>query len=544
MPPLVVQLVEVAVFDFAKVKVDVETLLSNSSKLAKFDPSAATDNALSLTVDGHIQVINKEEGVEEITKLVGMLSFDLEYRQFFATEKQILIWHFSQLLPYLEQRWLHLKRLPIDTLRQYHDNSMQLQGFYQLCKNLSSQLSAFNHIIAQSENHHRQDWSSRFSLVQHGLSNKLKEIVDEAIHFIEKIKKERKEKLTIDTPNMNLLAIGPFIVAQPVVRPIPREYSLGIVKINEIRYEAKAYFQTFRDTWLNPEKYQFTGKLRFRIFQGAQDIHASVLIYPSWNLSPPTETTETELNTVSVHNKLRTLYKDHPCGSIKFEALTLHANFIDIHTHVTANEILPYCATLVDIAKSHNMQEVTIFAPYEYSAVMFAFGFYSQRNDAHAPNREQQLNQVEHAHTAGIETPLLPIYNRQVAGTGEKLLRPFSFNLDEIGKRPVYITESRIQTTYANILTKSTITQHDDCENGLLPEFLQIPNRFTGVFFSIREREITGRLRRPAVTYGMSPVQYETLNKDHELQDYAFTDPDASKHCKHRQMLTLKRKMI
>ncbi|MGE3318748.1 MAG: hypothetical protein AB7I18_05575 [Candidatus Berkiella sp.] len=529
--------------DFTNTKVDIGTLLSNSNALAKFDPHK---NRLRLTDDLHIVVISNEENVDHLAQLMSELSFTQEAEDTFATEKRILIWHFSQLLPFLQERFTHLRNLPIDTLRQYHDNSMQLQGFYQLCNNLSSQLTAFKQIIQQLEKPHEREWSSLFFLVQQGLSKQLTEVFNNFDSFIQQVKRQRKEKLTVDTLDIQVRAIGPLLVAGPIVRAMPREYSLGIVKIGDIRYEAKAYFQTFKDTWQNPDKFQFTGKLRFRIFQGDDRIHAAVVAYPCRELESFTEATLEVLNMHSTHETLKALYQAHPVGAIKFEPAHLRANFVDLCTHVTANEILPYCATLVDIASSHQMQRVTVFAPYQHSAVMYTCGFRTQTDDPHAPNKEQQKNQVEHAFAAGVETPILTRYRRQVTVGHEQkeLLRPFSFNLHEIETAPVYLTESRVKTTYAKLLQRSTITQHEDCEQGLLPEVLQIPLHFTGVIKSLREREITGRLKRPALTYARQPVDYQTLNKDQELQDYAFADPEAATQSQRRKMLVLKKKMI
>lgn len=531
---------------FTHTKVNVDTLLANSNTLTKFNPSGTTNNALQITADGQIKVVSKEDTVEMLVELFGELSVANEAKRSFAAEKKILAWHFSQLLPYLQQRLTHLRTLPIDTLRQYHDNSMQLQGFYQLCNNITSQLAAFNQLVTQLENPHKNDWSTRFNLVQQGLSKQLEQVVDNALTFIQQVKKLRKEKLSVNRSLPQLHVVGPLMVIQSVDRAMPLEYSLGVIKISEQRYEAKAHFQTLRSTWDSAEKFQFTGNLKCKLFQGDTAIHAAVVLRPSWNFIAPTETTEDELNADSALETLRAQYLAHPVGAIRFEPCQLRAHFVELCTHVSADEILPYCATIIDIARSHQMQQITVFAPYQHSAIMMACGFRILKSDAHEPTTAQQSNQVEHAFAAGVETPILPRYRRQVAvnNVQKELLRPFSFYLDQIDTTPVYLTESRVKTTYAQLLQKSTITQHEDCEHGLLPEVLQIPLRFTGAFDALRAREISGRLKRPAVTYAVEPVNYQALDNDQRLQDYAFADPEAAKQSQHQKMLVLKRKMI
>lgn len=528
-------------------KVSVDILLSNCSVLARFNPQDKNNNAIKLNANGNIEVISKETGLQEIDEITGMLntlSLTQESRETFATEKKILIWHFSQLIPYLHERLAHLIHLPIDTLRQYHDNSMQLQGFYQLCNNQVLQLSALNESFKIADNVNKHNWSFLFQLLQNSLSNQLENIIADASKLIEQIKIQRKQKLTVNTFDFNLHVFGPLIIPERIERVIPKDYPLGIIKIGEQRYEAKAYFQTFRSTWDTPEKFQFTGKLRFKLFLEAEPMHASVVVYPNWDFQPPTETTESELNKESTHQKLKSLYQTHPIGAIKFEPVNLRANFTELCPHVSANELLPYCATIVDIARSHHMQEVTIFAPYQYSVIMYAYGFQIQPNDLHAPSKEQQKIQVEHAFETGIETPILQQYSRQAQQGNQQLLRPFTLKLEQLDTAPVYLTQSRVKTTYAKLLSRSTMTQHDDCEQGLLPEVLQIPLKFTGILHSLRLRETTGRLRLPAVTFGVEPVTYQSLDNDAALENYALSDSEAAKQSQHSKMLVLRKKRI
>ncbi|MCS5711505.1 hypothetical protein [Candidatus Berkiella aquae] len=70
---------------------------------------------------------------------------------------------------------------------------------------------------------------------------------------------------------------------------------------------------------------------------------------------------------------------------------------------------------------------------------------------------------------------------------------------------------------------------------------MQIPLKFTGNLYHLRQREATGKLKRPAVTFATEKVDYQALDKDEKLQNYAFSDPVAAELSQYQKMLVLKR---
>jgi hypothetical protein len=530
--------------NFVNNSIDVQTLLSNATELAKFTPNSPTYNALKITAGGKIQVITKETEIDELSESLQRLSLSDEKMDTFAQEKIILIWHFSQLLPYLQYRLAQLRNMPIDTLRQYHDNSMQLQGFYQLSNNLILQLATFNQLINPIENPRKKFWTLEFNLLQQYLSSDLEQIVTSAQQFMAQIIKQRKEKLTLDTPELQIQQIGPFMIAGQITRAMPIKYKLGEVKVGAQSYDVKAYFQTYRDTWQTLSKFQFTGKLNISISDAEGALHASLLAFPSWDREPLTEMSQKELDSAKecTHNKVKTHYGTNPIGAVSFEPVTLRASFTNLCLHVTANAVLPYLITLVGIAKSNSISDVTVYAPYNYSAIMYAYGFYLAHGDVQNPTREEQKNVVEHSFAAGIETPILNTRLNRRDANNSPLLRPFCFSLHGLDTRSIYATEARVKTTFSKLLKESTVHEQDKC--GILPEVLQIPLTFTGHFNSIREREMTGKLKKPAVIYAMNPVNYQALDNSEELQNYAFADTAASEKSQYKKMLLLKKKII
>jgi hypothetical protein len=188
------------------------------------------------------------------------------------------------------------------------------------------------------------------------------------------------------------------------------------------------------------------------------------------------------------------------------------------------------------------MSEVTVYAPYNQSAIMYALGFYPLPTDKMNPNFEQQKNTVENAYIAGIDVPYLNENLNRRTDTNNPLLRPFCFNTHLLATRPVYATEARIKTTYAKLLSDSSISRYDHGTEGILSEVLQIPLKFTGALFALRERETTGRLRKPSVSVDVCSVDYQALEKNAELQNYAFSDTAASVQAQYKKMLTHRKK--
>ncbi|HRE31751.1 MAG TPA: hypothetical protein PLD88_07255 [Candidatus Berkiella sp.] len=512
--------------------IDTKTLLLNTTKLAKFTPNNASNNALQILKGNKIQVVTKETSLAE--------EYD-ERKNSYAQEKMILAWHFSLLLPYLQERLSELIEMPIDTLHRYHDNSMQLQGFYQLCQNLTTQLINHQKSIHQLENPQKQHWSTGFRLLQNNLSNDLQQIVMTAQNVITQIIKQRKIKLTHEEHGLQIHTAGNFLGIQRVIRTIPLKYPLGAIKVGEQRYEVRAHLQSYRLTWSTPTKFQFTGKLNVSVLDNEQPIHAALLIYPSWDKQPLVEMTLANLNAAHdfAHNKFLKQYTENPIGDIRFEPVALRANFERLCSHATSNTIAPYFITLVSIAKSHSIDQITIYAPYHYSSIMYAYGFYSLPTDELLPTQLQQQQAVNHAFAAGIQTPKDPKHFKRANTNNEPLLRPFCFRLNWLGSRPVILTEAKIKTTYAKLLSESTMNERKE---GILPEVLQIPLKFTGNLFKLNtQREIAGKLKRPTLSYVVEKVDYEALNNDGKLPHYAFSDPEASEQSQYQKMLVLKR---
>lgn len=546
MPPLVAQLLEITMLNFAPNQIKTNTLLRNSNELAKFTPAGPTNNAIQINAKGIIQVYTKESTIDELSDLLDSLALNSDKNTSFAQEKMILIWHFSQLLPYLKHRLDQLRSMPIDTLQQYHDNSMQLQGFYQLCRNSILQLAAFNQLISDLENPQKQYWTSHFNLLQQYLSKDLAKVVTSAQDFISQIISARKNKLTVNVDEIQFHQHGPIIQLVPATRAMPIKYPLGKVRIGEQRYEAKAYFQTYRNTWDKPEHFQFTGKMNISISNGEEEFHAFLLAFPSWDDEKPTEKDQTELDAATncAHNKLKTHYIANPTGAIKLEPVTLCASFVNMCPHVTSSKMLPYLVTLVNLAKSNNISDVILFAPYNYSAIMYAYGFYPRHSDKHSPTVDEQKQAVDSSHAIGIEVPFMnQRFNRQTAEGNTPILRAFCFDLSWINSRPVFLTDKNVITTYCTLLKESDSLNPSGNEP-ILPEILQIPLKFTGAMFSLKKREMTGKFVRPAVTYGIRTVNYQTLDDNSQLPNYAFSDPVAAKKSFYQKMLTLNKKML
>lgn len=543
MPPYVKQLIRVTMLNFANKSVNIQTLLSNATELAKFTPNGPDHNAIEVTEGANVRVYTKDN--DDFTDLLKVLTLSDEKYDSFAQEKMILIWHFSQLIPYLQDRLAHIRSMPIDTLRQYHDNSMQFQGFHQLCKNLVLQLDTFNQLINQIENQSKQYWTFQFKLLQQYLSKDLDAVMTCAEQFISQIVEQRKTKLSVMTDELRLHQHGQLILFEAISRPMPRTYPLGTVRVGAQRYEVTAHFQTFRSTWQTPTKFQFTGKLNISLATVDAKVHASLLVHPSWDKEPLCEISQTQLDQAKdcAHNRLMALYLNNPISAITFEPATLRASFVNLCTHVTGNQVLPYCVTLVSFAKSHNINEVTIYAPYNYSAIMYANGFYSLNKDTELPTKADQQSVIANAFASGQVTPILDRSLNRHAGVNNPLLRPFCFSLNNLESIPVYLTEDRVKTTYAELLNSSTLNEEEGYA-GIFPEILQIPLKFTGAHNSIREREISGKLKKPAVTFQMEQVNYQALDKDNELQNYALTDTQASLLSQNQKMLILKKKML
>jgi hypothetical protein len=532
---------------FSNHAVPAETILSNSAKLARFTPDGLTNNALTIVNGDHIEVISRETSVEALSSDLDKLSLKQERKDSFVQEKKILLWHFSKLLPYLTERLAQLRSMPVESLHQYHDNSMQLQGFYQLCRNLVLQLQTLNQLMTRLENPRKQYWSFEFNLLQASLSQDLARTVASAQNFLTQIADQRKEKLTVTAPRM--LRVGPFVLVAPIAPPIPLKFTLSRLKIANQHYKAKAHLQTFRNTWEMPTRFQFTGKLCIDVFQGETALCPTLDAYPSWDwdLKALTEKPKSKVDFPedSAHNKLKAQYSKNPVGSIRFEPVVLRASFSHECQHASSGQVLPYFVTLINIAKSHKINDITVYAPYNYSAIMYACGLYVPYTDLQNPTLEEQGRIVEHSQVVGVEVPVMNerVNRYTTAEKKDPLLRPFCMDLSRLESRPVYLTDSNVVTTYAKLLTESTIVDKAHPE-GVFPEVLQIPLQFKAPYSSLRSREIAGKLTRPAICYGMQDVDYEALDRNDELQDFAFAAPSASPQGPSQKMLTLKRKMI
>ncbi len=528
---------------FASKQIKVKTLLSNANEVTKFTPEALENNALQLNTNGEIQVSTKAIDDDEIAALSESIqNLTLEKRESFAQEKMILLWHFSQLLPYLSERLAQLRSMPIDNLHQYHDNSMQFQGFYQLSLNMISQLARFNELFTNLENPQKDQWSIEFKLLQRTLSSDFKRSISSAQQFIKVIAEQRKEKFTAETADIEAQFMHHGLMLREVTRSMPIKYSLGAVKVGEQRHHVQAYFQTLRATWENPEKFQFTGKLILSVLDGNTELCSKLSVFPCWDTTPLKEKCKTELDSTqnTTYHRVSELYSEYQGGTISFEIASLRAHFSKHCTHVGASQMLPFFVTLVGIAQSHHMSEITVYAPYNQSAIMYSFGFHSLSTDVHSPSLEQQRNTVENAYAMGVEVPYLNInVNRQEGNA--PLLRPFCFDMHLLAITPVYATEARIKTTYAKLLSESSIHAHEESQ-GILPEVLQVPLKFTGALLALRNREITGKLKKPSVAIGVSSVDYKAIETNERLTDYAFSDTTASTQSQYTKMLTLSKR--
>ncbi len=534
--------------NFAKRQVDVNTLLENTNALVGFTPNRPTNNTLLLNEKGQILVTTREVTDSVFYEMFTRLSLSpLEKEDSFAQEKMILIWHFSQLLPYLEQRLTTLRDMPKNNLVEYYGYAMHLHGFYQLCNNLILQLDSFNQLMAERENPQKQFWSKQFLWLQQYLSQDLAKAINTAKLFVGQIAHERRRQLTNDEPELTAHTFGPFIHLVANLRSVPIRYAMGQMMFEGHQYRINAHFESFRSAWKSPTRFPFSGKLCINVSEGQIPFHTSLKVYPSWTYGEtpePKPSIAVDFPTDCAHNVLKALYEEKGEGAIALTPVTLRANFSPLCAHTKSYELLPYFVTLVDIAKSQRFSEITVFAPYNYSAVMYAFGFYIANNDKLSPTVHEQMDVVNTCLEQGKKVALMRHeFNRFTAGENpDPILRPFCLDMSDIESRPVYLTKFKRKTTYSALLAESQIIDRHVYPKGVFPEVLQIPLSMSGSIPSfLKQRELTGRATIPAVNVAIKKVDYLALGKNNALADYAYADPEAAQQSGHKKMLTSNR---
>ncbi|MGD9591095.1 MAG: hypothetical protein AB7V32_01075 [Candidatus Berkiella sp.] len=530
--------------------VDTQTLLDNCNSLTKFTPYKESNNSLSVLKDGKIVVSTREITPGEFIALFNRLSleqpeaFKDERNNAFAQEKMILIWHCSQLLVYLEKRLSQLNSAPKDNLLNYYDAAMNLQGFQQLCHQLFSKLQQLNQLMTDAENPHKKYWSTQFSLSQEILSKDLDDILKLSKRFISNIHDQRVNTLGVQEQGM-AINVGRFnIDFAPTTRTVPKKFQVGSVNFAGFVLQVQAHFETYRDTWFSPAQYPFSGRIRVKLGHGLHNLHATMVLYAGRTYGADTELTQTSDNWSQdcPTTLLNNAYKKNPAGQVLLVPVVLRASFVEICEHVQPIEILPYLTTLVDIAICQHITEIAVLAPYNYSAVMRAFGFYHEKEDEHLPNCEQQMRIINSCFERRENIPFLDQEINRRTEDNKPILRSFHLSLLNISTRPVYLCRDGKKTTYEALLGKNGVIDRQTYPNGIIPEFHQIPLTFTQHISKLRARELTGRLNKPGINYGMSTVNYKRLDEDKSLREVAFCDLETAQSSQYTRMLTITRK--
>ncbi len=525
-----------------------QTLLANTNELVKFTPNEQTNNTLTITQDGKIQVTTRQvipSQAYEVMSRLGLRLNNPENHDAFAQEKMILIWHCTQLLPYLLERLEHLQAMPKDNLLEYHDLSVRFQGFYQLCNNLSLQIAALNQLINDAEMPQKKNWSIQFKFVQNQLNTDMEKLLASAREFITLITQSRKRLLSAQAQVFDFqMAPQPHLTI--TTRQMPLNYEIGSLFLANKSFKVEAHFETYRSTWDTPTRFPFSGKICIDISEAGQKLHTSLNLYPSrsYGVVPQAKASnDVRFPQDCATGYLNDLYERSPYGTIPLEPVVLCASFTHLCEHVKTNEMLPFMVTLLDIAQAQNILNVTVYAPYNYSAILGGLGFKPTTEDKAHPTKAEIIEIINTCMDQGSTLPLLAESLNRSTQDGDPILRPFCLDLGLLEYRPVYLTSQRKKTSYAELIGKGVLNRKA-YPKGIIPEVHQIPLSISDpqALFMLRQREITGKTTKPTVFYGMESVDYKRLDKDESLKEVAYADPVRALESQFSKMLTLKRK--
>ncbi len=484
---------------------DEQTLLKNTNTLMHFLDTPSSARYLSLNKANEI-VVNQVRSSPRRP---------MHPRIDFPLPKKLLLWHWSQLEPYIRKRFQEIAEIPCTNLQTYYSLNHTMQGLRFLCSQFVSQMQAINRPSVFSKNKRSKqvdmNWEkvkkdADLLLLHMGASQKLKlvQIVDVIdFHF------------QIDPVN----GVQGGVTTQPTF--MPRNFEVTQRPSNASSITIKANFRVRFDSEPIPTQAHISDYLTFKFFHAANMLPALLSAYPAWvpegKLYPALLQKDLQECPFGPTQTVSSYFKKQRSGVIGFQRADLIVTMVGIFDRFQSRTLLPFFQCMVELGFVQEFNRIVFYAPNDFSCKARAFGFFTQ--DVQRPTIIEQNNAVIDAFVKQKTVALADENFIQEDAQGEALLRPHYFDMTQISQPCVFLTEEKLITSYVELMRTSKLLDDEKNPQGVFPERYQIPflpHHFS--FAAIKNREITGRLNSRGMAFGSEKLDFNALKDDKALQ--------------------------
>ncbi len=297
--------------------------------------------------------------------------------------------------------------------------------------------------------------------------------------------------------------------------------------------EINAHFSMMAKHWEDPSKMPFKGSLQFYV----NPLPIVVLGYPSFSpdstpieIPDPKQRSYSNTTLSAIRNGIygttpyvQSFMNQHLNGVIPYQKVNLLVTLMGPFQLYTIETLIIYFQFMVELAALERYSQIVLYAPYDISAIAYSMGFFS--NDEEQPTLTQQKELVFHQLKNKEAVPILERFHYLTNDVNqEEILRPFYFNMEEMGSRPLYFTGTGTQKTYAALIKEKRQLDNKKFAQGIFPSFHQLPFTPYHTTYAARKKlEISGKPKTTGMAYEREKIDYRWLNDNQALQSIGAT---------------------